>query len=116
MAEYIERLKLLKEMHGSHTLPFFIGHRTDEDIMFCQMLDIVQEQPTADVVEVKHGYWVKNAPNPEAMKSFHAVGLGKFMSENSIYWTCSCCGKWGSPIYPYCSECGAKMDGERRSE
>jgi uncharacterized OB-fold protein len=31
------------------------------------------------------------------------------MSEKSIFWTCSCCGAWGTPIQKYCSECGAKM-------
>ena len=52
MAEYIEREALLKKMHGSHTLPFFIGHMTDEDVMFKTMVSIVEEQPTADVVPV----------------------------------------------------------------
>lgn len=94
MAEYIDRLKVLKEMHCSHTLPFFIGHRTDEDIMFCQMLDIVTEQPTADVVEVKHGKWIYK-------------GIADM---------CSVCGRWlvieqASADLNYCPHCGAKMDG-----
>lgn len=52
MAEYIERDKTLQDMHSSHSTPIFIGHKTDEDIMFERMCGIVMEQPTADVVEV----------------------------------------------------------------
>lgn len=50
MAEYIEREALLKKMHGLHSVPSFLGHQTDEDILFQIMVDVVREQPTADVV------------------------------------------------------------------
>ena len=63
MAEYIERDALLKEMHGLHTLPFFKGHMTDEDVMFKTMVSVVEEQPIADVVPVVRccecKYWEK---------------------------------------------------------
>lgn len=54
------------------------------------------DQPTADVVEVIHGYW----------------GTDKYRLERSI---CSICGA----VYEgdggnYCPNCGAKMDGEER--
>ena len=52
MAEYIEREALLKEMLGFHNIPIYIGHVTDEDVMFETMVDFVKEQPTADVVPV----------------------------------------------------------------
>ena len=52
MAEYIEREALLKKMLGLHTIPVYIGHVTDEDKMFETMVEVVEEQPTADVVEV----------------------------------------------------------------
>lgn len=71
----------------------------------------IESQPTANVAEVKHGEWVRNEPNPQKMKEFHQLGIGKAMSENSIYWTCSCCGSWGTLTHKYCSQCGAKMDG-----
>lgn len=67
-------------------------------------------QPTADVVEVKHGEWIRNEPNHEQMKEFHDMGIGKAIAISSIFWTCSCCGTWGTPRYKYCPNCGAKMD------
>lgn len=66
----------------------------------------------ADFAEVKRGYWIKNKPNPEVMKEFHKMGIGKVMSEKSIFYTCSCCGSWGTPINKYCGICGAKMEGQ----
>lgn len=61
--------------------------------------------------EVKHGEWVRNEPNPKLMKEFHDMGIGKAMTKNSIYWTCSCCGTLGNPHYEYCPHCSAIMDG-----
>ena len=52
MGEYIEKQALLKKMHSSHSTPLFMGHMTDEDVMFQTMVSIVEELPTADVVEV----------------------------------------------------------------
>lgn len=100
MAEYIERDALLKKMLGLHTIPVYIGHVTDEDKMFETMVEVVEEQPTADVVEVVHAEWIK-------------AGFG--ISERVV---CSHCrshhGSYLKP--PFCSQCGAKMGGERRCE
>ena len=75
---------------------------------------ILAGTPTVDAVEVVHGEWIKNEPNTEAMREWHKHGIGKAMSEKSIYWTCSRCGRWGTPSLKYCPNCGAKMDGERK--
>lgn len=57
--------------------------------------------PTADVVEVKHSEWQKH------YKSGTTVSDG-FVS--------SCCDMWNERKTPYCPQCGAKMDGERKDE
>lgn len=74
-------------------------------------LRYLYEQAKAEATEVKHGEWIKHKPDPEAMRRWHALGIAKGMSENSIFWTCSCCKEWGTPAHKYCSQCGAKMDG-----
>lgn len=75
---------------------------------------LIEKQPIADVVGVKHGHFVRNERNIPKMKEFHEKGFALSMNTKSIFWTCSCCGSWASLTQKYCSECGAKMDGERR--
>ena len=60
----------------------------------------------ADVVEVKHGYWIHSTKE---------VGVNLYHR-----WQCSECGRTVARLnesdiedLPYC-HCGAKMDGERR--
>ena len=55
----------------------------------CEQLEKI---PTADVQEVKHGYW----------------------KEDGEYQICSVCGEehhWDEYRATYCEDCGAKMDG-----
>ena len=63
-----------------------------------RVIQIVEEQPTADVAEVKHGKFIKRTPCSEA--------------------ECDQCGKCPKLIFgilpSYCPHCGAKMDGERK--
>ena len=66
----------------------------------------INEAPTADVVEVRHGHWID--------KSRNINGL------HDPRFDCSVCGHifWfqGAETFNYCPACGAKMDGERREE
>lgn len=108
MAEYIDKNTLLNKMHALHTVPFFKGHRTDEDVMFDTMVSVVEEQPAADVVEVKHGEWIETdyrtfdgfetetIPN-EGLK----CSICNHIFRKKLLW----CGN-------HCPNCGAKMDGE----
>lgn len=63
---------------------------------FISYTDIIKRQPTADVVEVRHGEW-----------GFDGLG-----------WTCSECGEYAltnkakMQVHSrHCPHCGAKMDG-----
>ena len=66
----------------------------------------INEVPTADVVEVRHGHWID--------KSRNINGL------HDPRFDCSVCGHifWfqGAETFNYSPACGAKMDGERREE
>ena len=74
-----------------------------------QVWNAIDSVPTVEAVPVVHGEWVKNKQNPEVMKKVHEMGIGKGMGVNSIYWTCSECGSWGTPTSNFCSNCGADM-------
>ena len=59
-------------------------------------LKSVLQQPTADVVEVKHGYWIDRS-DKEIISMSHP-------------YMCSRCFRVEAIKEPYCN-CGAKMDG-----
>ena len=59
--------------------------------------DFIRAMPTADVVEVRHGEWVRH-------------------KENCLHNKCSVCSYEHCREDNYCPHCGAKMDGERREE
>ena len=71
----------------------------------CERLeDFILRAPAADVVEIRHGYWILWKPRCE--------------NRNATY-KCSVCGKLRSSYYNDVGEweyspCGARMDGERK--
>ena len=64
------------------------------------MSSVIKDAPAADVVPVVHGEWIK-------------AGVG--ITERIV---CSACnsskGYFGRP--PFCNQCGARMDGERKEQ
>ena len=100
MKEYIERAALKREL-----APY-------EENDFSQQMDvilaIVDAQPTADVVEVRHGRWVDENKNPVPWDECNSK-----CPSHSAY--CSECGEWltASDEYSvtglYCPSCGALM-------
>lgn len=64
---------------------------------------VIDNMPTADVQEIKHGRWVVSV---EKGKCVARCSVCKRKSKTMKY------GKQIVPFYtPYCSICGAKMDG-----
>ena len=68
------------------------------------VLDDIDEAPIADVVEVKHGYWINTPP--------YYASNGQYNKGQE----CSAChaffvspGNTPYSNHPYCPECGAKM-------
>lgn len=87
MARYIDADELSEEIKS---LTVFLGgdsilNKTSKE----SVLRVIEEQPTADVVPVKHGEWIDN--------------------HNGTY-TCSVCGGKASKMN-WCGCCGAKMKG-----
>lgn len=110
MARYIDADKVLLELQ-KFSLDTSNSYGVGYSDCLTAVEDVLNEAPTADVAEVKHGEWIRNECNIEKMKEFHEKGIALSMSEKSIFYTCSCCGSWGTLTQKHCSECGAKMDG-----
>lgn len=69
----------------------------------------LEDAPTIDAVPVVHGKW-----NPGKILSHEFVG-NVCVSIDFEDWRCSICGivveQPNMPLYKYCPNCGAKMDG-----
>ena len=103
MSRYIDADKLRKdEIARCHCVPC-VG---SNDNNYKDLDEVLNEAPTADVVEVRHGHWIEHTVKPDWLED-----------DVEVFYNCSECGSshW-SIIPPYCPNCGAKMDGERREE
>lgn len=91
--EYIERGALLKRFEELHDGGNWLVNDYNADWIH----SFIENAPAADVVEVRHGEWLY----------VHTYLRGR----------CSIC---QSPMQydnqPYCANCGAKMDGERKEQ
>ncbi len=101
MAEYIERGALLEKIEEYEPLNWTGSDaemQADSDYRFYRAL--VEEQPIADVVEVRHGEWIPTRDNDKKTCSRCAVThlIGQYPFGNSNY----------------CPNCGAKMSGKAR--
>ena len=93
MAEYIERAAIKYEQWavGPLNQPLMVVRKKTIDSI-----------PAADVAPVVHGRWVRG-------KLKNGEILHKCSACKDDYRVPTCVGK---PIYNYCPNCGAKMDGE----
>ena len=99
--EYIDKDKLLNDIECID-----ISCCTDIDDIFTEVERTIDEQPTADVQELRHGKWIP----------IH-YDSGLFDGDNCD--KCSVCGYERfiedveyKTVYNYCPNCGAKMDKE----
>ena len=96
MAEYINRAELisnLKEFANEQLTPL--------------IETLIQKQPTADVVEVRHGKWLTWEEQFPDRKPTKKNNLGVF---------CNNCHSHADNMTDYCPYCGAKMDGDTNDE
>lgn len=94
MAEYIEREALRLGI-------FNTMWRDSEDVDIAY--DMAESIPTADVVEVKHGRWIKkwHDNNLIGHEYEECSVCGCLISDTEKFWDCN-----------YCPNCGARIDGE----
>lgn len=100
MSRYIDADALIVRLENS---PIFLNF--GEDGLFIRefVIRCIQDRTTADVAEVRHGEWQrwKNHPTIYGKDTLYVCSecTAKFLIESR-----------------YCAHCGAKMDGERRTE
>lgn len=101
MARYIDADKLIDHIKDLPTWREILGigwraTKYPNGMFDCNdVINSIEDAPTADVAEVKHGEWVDNE------------------IQDSILSKCSVCGfSCGAYTFNYCPNCGAKMDGK----
>lgn len=92
MAEYIEREALIAEYDRVH-----IGEAGGAR-------KLMVEAPAADVVEVVHGRWIEKGYEGIMTYCSECLHRAPFNNHQELI------------LSNYCPNCGAKMDGERRSD
>ena len=108
MAEYIEREEVKRQLR------IWIQEAEEDmahDVADCfrDCIDLLDDVPAADVVEVRHGRWVSLTP-PLLLEEFREM-------EADIFFMCSECKDECKLVeqddyYNYCPRCGALMDKE----
>ncbi len=101
MTKYIDADNLINELSAA-CMPIYEKGITGILGDNSSIADIINEQPTADVQEVKRGYWKFNQHSKvvasfrcsECQTPFYNFGNSKILSPT-----------------PYCPNCGARMDG-----
>lgn len=104
MAEYIERVSLLETIGNVYDCAD-PNQKRGRDIRR-SMIDvrkIIENQPAADVQEVRHGDWI--AIDTTSYKNSEEGTVRK-------YYICSLCSTKNAIRSKYCPNCGAKMDKE----
>lgn len=105
MARYIDAEKLTNEIDEwlDSVGNVLIGKGMS---YYGELLGCIEDTPTADVVEVKHGYWIEND-----YRSFD--GFETVVYPNEALKCSECSHNFKKELLwrkNYCPECGAKMD------
>ena len=101
MSRYIDADKMIDGY--STTFPYDLSYCDDGDLM-----EWLNAQPTADVIEVVHAYW---------KETNHITESKRGREIHSKLYNCSNCdAPNGRKKSSYCHWCGAKMDGERKKD
>ena len=99
-AERLEECMRIVQRANKDSVEFNKQYRATD--VFFNIWDIINEQPTADVVEVVRGEWIK-------ITDVDIRLTGRQIKE--VHYKCSVCGGESYFDTNYCPHCGARMDG-----
>ena len=114
MARLIDADAFIQE-HCADCKYFRVNGICTHDDPVCGSAQIVAELPTIDAVEVVHGRWVDRYGGKYANPVYDCSVCGKTAPRRN---TMDVLGNWRTEQFfaNYCPNCGAKMDGERRTD
>lgn len=98
MARYIDAEELQEEIKS---LSVMLGGNSVFKTAKESVLRIIDDQPTADVMEVKHGHWIEDIKEIVPLNGIVPI-------KTLVGYRCSECGRAEICKEPYCN-CGAKM-------
>lgn len=93
MARYIDAERLCRGLRDMASVQY-----PDRQHAILGVISTIENFPTADVVEVRHGEWVHHESTAGGIHDTYR---------------CSICGVITSWTTKFCPNCGAKMDGRR---
>ena len=111
MSRYIDADLLLAKCRRN---PLFEKTEKDKEMLYIER-SIIDEIPTADVVEVRHGRWLSAYEYALKIGATDEKLIENAKKDKLWEFCCHCEQpvKWN---YHYCPTCGARMDGERKEE
>lgn len=97
MSRYIDGDKLIERFKERH------GNRSEYLKIYAlsEIINVIDEQPTVDVQEVKYGHWIYNGHHPVMSHVLQCSVCKRWMFTNSL--------EYVAEEYPYC-HCGARLD------
>ena len=104
MARYIDADNLINELSAA-CMPIYEKGITGILGDNSSIADIINEQPTTDVQEVKHGKW-------ESTELMYENGCTRCSECKTEYYASDLEEICGDTFPTYCPLCGARMDGE----
>lgn len=107
MARYIDAEKLKSELYMKIKQLSLVHPKQEKGVRIAY--DIVEEQPTADVQEVKHGKWIKEWRDGFVNGKRNYELICPYC--NFSYFD-NQCGFIVPEHFNFCPNCGAKMDGK----
>ena len=100
MPEYIEREAVIKRLEASPLIKNYLIMRGRQNLIN-GIIDLIKRQPTADVVEVRHGEWIYCPETINLRSHFYCSACNGIRLEH-----------YTKNNFRYCPNCGAKMDGK----
>lgn len=113
--EYINRNELIDDFQNDLINLHFDGLKgtpRPKEIKITNVIERIEDFPTADVIPAKHGEW-----GEQTYSRFYGMDKnGEPIYRDGVLYYCSECSRRSIIKTNFCPDCGAKMDGGDKNE